>query len=215
VPPASCAAGLRCRVPLYGRQAPGLRAAPGGRRPRPGVRSRCRSGWGGVIEPLASSVSTNAKGSSDLVPRPSPARCRVHLADATRARGHGRRRWRRRDAQPGPLPLLHATGSVALEARRCGGPLGTRCRAEGELGVGVWLRKGPRLLAGSHAPDERQTDGLAAPVGVRFAVEELVTVAGPFAVEHRTATRGRAPAHGGPVLRAAVPAVPGCCHGRR
>jgi hypothetical protein len=102
--------------------------------------------------------------------------------------------WCWRDARPGPLSLLQCR----LEGERCAGGCG------GEKGLG--------LLAGSHAPDERQPDGLAAPEGVRFAVEELVTAGGTFAVDHRTAAGTRAPAHGGLVPRAPVPAIPGCCH---
>jgi hypothetical protein len=141
-------------------QAPGLRAAPRGRRPQPGVN-----------------------------------------------RGHSRR-WRWRDARPGSLPCFIATASVVREGRGCGEPLVARRRPEGERGAGVWWRRGLGLLAGSHAPHERQPGGPAAPGGVRFAVEQLVTVAGTFAVGHRTAARTRASAHRGPVLRAAVPSSP-------
>src|SRR5512138_651469 len=95
------------------------------------------------------------------------------------------------------------TGSTRLASSR---RYPWRRRASVALGCGGG--RGLGSLAGSHAPHERQPGGPATPVAVRFAVEQLLPVAGTFAVDHRTAARRRAPAHGGPVLRVAVPAVP-------
>ena len=94
-------------------------------------------------------------------------------------------------------------------ARSVGGPTPIR-RASSRVGMAAG---GARLIAGSHAPHERQPDGLAAPVGVRVAEDMLVTVAGAFAVDHRTAAGTGAPAQPGLVPWVAVPAGPGICHG--
>lgn len=71
------------------------------------------------------------------------------------------------------------------------------------------------LFAGLDAPYEWQPDGLAAPVGVDLAVEELVAVVGSFAVGDGAVACGRAPAHGWSVCSVGVPAVRRSCHRRR
>ena len=157
-----------------------------------------------TTSPAAMSRSTPSMAWTAMSPAPKV------LVRCGRPGGRGCRHKPVRDCAPHtlrdlrPLPAAgHA--EFGSEPTRSGEGQAPIRRASPRVGVAA---VGARLFAGSHAPHERQPDGLAAPVGVRVAVDVLVTVAGTFAVDHRTAAGTGARAQPGlvpPVLYQQAP----------
>src|SRR6266540_6903437 len=79
-------------------------------------------------------------------------------------------------------------------------------RLSGCLGRAGFDRRGSERLAGPETPHDREPDRLASPVGVGFAVEQLVAVDRSLAVGDRAVAGGWAPADLGLVAPVLVPA---------